>query len=266
MDARQCARTLTELIDQFPIGSGRDLARALALYTLVWQRVRMDRDGHEVVGVSRAYVLNYSPTKLYRRFSRHFDQFHATFEANHLSPDEQRAVLRRLGREIVQLSGSTTVRDFQRVRTAFFAQVRTQLGQRRQTQLRANLLSKFRLAVKKYLRLTSDLGFQLPSEALSWLIRSHQFHAKVLTGQFSLVLLPLLPDAEASVRAEYERYRADPTAWAALKEMYYDRLPAWQTLAIEVKAAFREPLASFSDYFDDLYRRTYMGGLQSGTM
>jgi hypothetical protein len=121
---------------------------------------------------------------------------------------------------------------------------------------RKNLISRFSNAVKKYLGLSFQLGFNEPSMCAKTLAEAHKIDKYRMSGDFSVILLPFLPELEKTIRNSYEHYEMQD-AWELLKGRYFNHRDEYNNLAIEIKSSFKRSIPNFSEYFDRIYTDTY---------
>ena len=121
---------------------------------------------------------------------------------------------------------------------------------------RQKLVTRFKLAVKHYLQMTYELGFNEPSACVKHLAETHKLDKYVLAGDFPVMLLPFMPEIEETIRKNYEHYEMQD-AWEILKGRYFNHRAEYMNLAVEIKSTFNRPIGNFSQYFDNIYTNTY---------
>lgn len=245
----QYVDNLVAIVDRIDVLTPSDVARCLALYVKVY-----NANNGVVNNVSPSYISTYSEKTMYRRFKSQFNQMYEMFLRNGLDEDDRRSVFKRVAKRIGKMPTNkasmqhmfrTVIEETQMVKKV--KAVRT---------ARANLVSRFKDAVTKYLHLTWELGFNVPSQCAKWLISSHKMDKYVMSGDFQVILLPFLPEIAERLKSSYERY-CMTDAWEMLKGRYFDHAGEYANLATEIKSEFNKSIPNFSDYFDSIYTNTY---------
>ena len=235
-------------IDQLPVGSPEELARVLPLY------IKATNDNGVVRNVSFAYIDNYDGRKIYSRFTRHFDGIHAVFRRSNFTSRDIRTVFKRVA--LRELKFPTTVKGMDVLKGMVYEESQKWLKFRSLAERREKLVSQFKRAVKKYLGMTYELGFNEPSACARSLIESHKMDKYIMSGDFAVILLPFMPELEEELRRSYEHYEMQD-AWQNLKGRYFDHKAEYATIATEIKSTFNRTVGNFTRYFDDLYTNTY---------
>lgn len=240
--------TLFERIDQLPVGTSGDLARVLPLY------IKAANDNGVVKNMSFAYIDNYDGRAFYKKFSRQLDQISAVFAKNALYGKDIRDVFKRVALRKNRIP--KTVKDMDVLKGIVFEEIQSWLRRRHLVLKREKLVARFKLAVKHYLNMTYELGFNEPSACVKNLIENHKIDKYILSGDFAVLLLPFMPDVENAIRKNYEHYEMQD-AWENLKGRYFDHKAEYANLATEIKSTFNRTIGNFSQYFDNLYTDTY---------
>jgi hypothetical protein len=250
MDTRNHQNTdnLLKRIDEMPILSPKDIARVLALY------IKVLHDLGVVSNVSLKYIEDYDGGAFHRKFRRHFDQMNELFLRNAIDEDGRRTVLRRSAKRALCLPRNAA--EMKWLSGVVMSETNVLRREIRLRSARKTLVDRFKTAVKKYLHLTWQTGFSVPSECVRSLVDRHELDKYVLSGDFSVLLLPFLPEIEGRIRKVYERSQIQD-AWEIFKGRYYDHQEQFHTMAVEIKAEFHKIVGNFSDYFDELYTNVY---------
>ena len=235
-------------IDKLPVGVSAEQARALALY------IKAYNDNGLLRNVSLAYIDGYTGVAFYKKFKRYFDQFQALFSKNLLEGDDIRRVFKRVASRLVRIP--TSMKGMDVLKGILFEETQHLLKNRHLVTQRQRLVGRFKLAVKHYLNLTYELGFNEPSACVKYLAENHKLDKYVLAGDFPVMLLPFMPEIEDLIRKNYEHYEMQD-AWELLKGRYFNHRAEYATQAVEIKSTFNRPIGNFSRYFDDLYTNTY---------
>lgn len=235
-------------IDQLPVGSPEELARVLPLY------IKATNDNGVVRNVSFAYIDGYDGRKVYRRFTRQFDLIHSVFQRSGLGTRDIRTVFKRVA--LRELHFPTTVKGMDILKGMVYEETQKWLTARKLAERREKLVSQFKKAVKKYLGMTYELGFNEPSACAKSLAETHKIDKYIMAGDFAVMLLPFMPELEDAIRRSYEHYEMQD-AWQNLKGRYFDHKSEWYAVATEIKSTFNRTVSNFTRYFDDLYTNTY---------
>ncbi len=246
---------LFERIDQLPIGTSGDLARVLPLY------IKAANDNGIVRNMSFAYIDNYDGCAFYKKFYRQLDQISAVFSKNALFGRDIRDVFKRVALRKNRIP--KTVRDMDSLKGIVFEEIQNWLRRRHLALKREKLVARFKLAVKHYLNMTYELGFNEPSACVKHLAETHRIDKYIMSGDFAVLLLPFMPELEETIRKNYEHYEMKD-AWENLKGRYFDHRAEYANLATEIKSTFNKTIGNFSDYFDKMYTDTYYRIMLSG--
>lgn len=239
---------LFERIDKLPVVTSGDLARVLPLY------IKAAHDNGVVKNMSFAYIDNYDGCAFYKKFSRQFDQIYAVFSKNALYGTDIKDVFKRVALRKNRIP--RTVKDMDILKGIVFEEIQGWLRRRHLAIKREKLVSRFKVAVKHYLNMTYELGFNEPSACLRHLVENHKIDKYIMSGDFAVLLLPFMPDVEETIRKNYEHYEMKD-AWENLKGRYFDHKAEYANLATEIKSTFNRTIRNFSQYFDNLYTDTY---------
>jgi hypothetical protein len=204
--------------------------------------------------VSFAYIDNYDGKKVYGRFSRHFDQMHSLFRRLGMDGRGMRHVFKQVA--LRELKFPTTMKGMEILKRKVYEEAQRHKANMDLMTRRQTLVLKFKKAVKKYLGMTYDLGFNEPSACADFLARSHKIDKYIMSGDFSVLLLPFMPELEETIRKCYEHWEMQD-AWQNLKGRYFNHKAEYANLATEIKSTFNRTIGNFSRYFDDLYTNTY---------
>ncbi len=235
-------------IDQLPIGTPEELARVLPLY------IKASNDNGIVRNVSFAYIDNYDGRKFYRRFKKHLDQICAVFSRNGLLVNDIRTIFKRVAFREPKIP--TTMKGMELLKGIVFEEIQGYLKGKKLAEKREKLVSRFKVAVKHYLNMAWELGFNEPSACAKFLAENHKIDKYIMAGDFAVLLLPFLPELEETIRKNYEHYEMQD-AWENLKGRYFNHKAEYANLATEIKSTFNRTISNFSRYFDDLYTNTY---------
>ena len=235
-------------IDQLPIGTPEELARVLPLY------IKASNDNGIVRNVSFAYIDSYNGRKFYRRFKKHLDQICAVFSRNGLLVKDIRTIFKRVAFREPRIP--TTMKGMELLKGIVFEEIQGFLKGKKLAEKREKLVSRFKVAVKHYLNMTYELGFNEPSECAKTLAETHKIDKYIMSGDFPVMLLPFLPDLESAIKSAYENYEMKD-AWEVIKGRYFNHKDEYSVLALEIKSAFNKAIPNFSDYFDRIYTDTY---------
>ena len=239
---------LFDKIDRLPVGTPEELARVLPLY------IKVSNDKGMLRNVSLAYIDNYDGKNFYRRFKRHLDQICKVFGRNGILERDIRTIFKRVASRETRIP--TTARGMELLKNIVFEETHGHLRGKNLAQKREKLVSRFKVAVKHYLKMTYDLGFNEPSACVKFLAESHKIDKYIMAGDFAVLLLPFLPEVEETIRRNYEHYEMQD-AWENLKGRYFNHRAEYLNLATEIKSTFNKTISNFSRYFDDLYTNTY---------
>ena len=250
MDIRreQFSDNLLKAVGQIDLSTPTDLVRALVLYT------RIMNDQGVVNTISLEYVQNYDGKAKYKQFKKYFDQQYDMFNRNGMTHEDKHSILLNVARRLPK--SPENVKDMKRVSEMVIEEMQKRIKFNKSRELRANLISKFKIAIKKYMNLTYMLGYNEPSLCVKNLATSHKIDKYMLSGDFSPILLPFLPDIENIIRESYENYEMKDS-WEMLKGRYFNHKSDYMTLATEIKALFTPNIRNFSDYIDNLYTDKY---------
>ncbi len=235
-------------LKSYQLLSPSDVARVLPLY------IKLFNDNGPVRNISVAYMDNYDGKSMYRKFKRHFDQIYEMFLKNAVTVEDRQIVFRKVADRISKVP--TTVRGMQRLIGIVVEETRSLKKKQRLVNARRALVDRFSKAVKKYLHLTYTLGFNEPSACVKTLAERHTLDKYVMSGDFSVILLPFLPEVEVAIRKCYENSELQD-AWEVFRGRYFNHKDEYSTLAVEIKSAFNRSIPNFSDYFDRIYTDTY---------
>ena len=235
-------------IDQLPIGTPDELARVLPLY------IKACNDNGVVRNVSFAYIDNYDGRSFYKKFKKHLDQISVVFSKNGLLERDVRTIFKRVAHRQVRIP--TTMKGMESLKVIVFEEIQTFLRSKKLAEKREKLVSRFKVAVKHYLNMTYELGFNEPSACVKFLAENHKIDKYIMAGDFAVLLLPFLPEVEEAIRKNYEHYEMQD-AWENLKGRYFNHKAEYANLATEIKSTFNRTIGNFSRYFDDLYTNTY---------
>lgn len=245
---RQNIENLTKKVDGLSLLSPLELARALSLY------IKVLNDNGVVSNVSAAYIDNYDGKSFYRKFSRHFDQMHEMFLKNGMGEDDKRKVFKKVAGRITHIP--STVKGMNWMRQVVIDESHAFLKMRGSMAIRQKIVEGFRTAIKKYLHLTWELGFNEPSLCAKFLAQHHKIDKYIMSGDFPVLLLPFLPEIEDEIRKNYEHYEMQD-AWEVLKGRYFNHKAEFANKALEIKSNFTRNIRNFSEYFDKMYIDTY---------
>ena len=251
MDTRnsQYADDLVAKLDGFSILNPVDLARVSALYIKVY-----NGNNGVVNNVSARYLDDYDGRAFYRKFSSQFDRLYDMFIRNGMDESDRRTVFKGVARSMDRIP--TRKRDMERMFSLVVVESQKLLKLKKARAGRQVLVKRFKDAVKRYLHLTWELGFNVPSQCADYLVSTHRLDKYVLSGDFPLILLPFMPDLEKSIRGSYEKYAMTDT-WDMLRERYFNHQGDYANMALEIKSEFNRTIPNFSDYFDSIYIDTY---------
>lgn len=250
MDSRnqQNIECLTKKIDSLNLLSPLELARALSLY------IKTLNDNGVVSNVSAAYIDSYDGKTFHKRFSRQFGRMYEMFIRNGMGEDDRRKVFKAVARRIGRIP--TNVKSMNWLYQVVVDESHSLLKQKGNLAIRQKIVADFRNAIKKYLHLTWELGFNEPSACAKTLARQHKIDKYIMSGDFPVILLPFMPDVEAEIRRNYEHYEMQD-AWELLKGRYFNHRADFQNRALEIKSNFTRNIRNFSEYFDRMYIDTY---------
>ena len=201
-------------IDQLPIGTPDELARVLPLY------IKACNDNGVVRNVSFAYIDNYDGRSFYKKFKKHLDQISVVFSKNGLLERDVRTIFKRVAHRQVRIP--TTMKGMESLKVIVFEEIQTFLRSKKLAEKREKLVSRFKVAVKHYLNMTYELGFNEPSACVKFLAENHKIDKYIMAGDFAVLLLPFLPEVEEAIRKNYEHYEMQD-AWENLKGRYFKR-------------------------------------------
>lgn len=239
---------LFDKIDQLPIGTPEELARVLPLY------IKASNDNGVVRNMSFAYIDNYDGRAFYKKFMRQFDQIYAVFNRNGLLGKDVRGIFKRVAMREPRLP--KTVKGMDVLKGLVFEETQGWLRSKKLAEKREKLVARFKVAVKHYLNMTYELGFNEPSACVKHLAESHKIDKYIMSGDFAVLLLPFMPEVEEAIRKNYEHYEMKD-AWENLKGRYFNHKAEYANLATEIKSTFNRTIRNFSQYFDSLYTDTY---------
>ena len=245
----QYADALVAKLDGFSVLNPVDLARVAALYIKVY-----NGNNGVVNNVSARYLDDYDGRSFYVKFRPQFDRLHDMFLRNGMDESDRRNVFKAVARSMDKIP--TRKRDMERMFSLVVAESQNLLRTKKMRTARQELVRKFKEAVKRYLHLTWELGFNVPSQCADYLVSTHRLDKYVLSGDFPLILLPFMPDLEKSIRGSYEKYAMTDT-WDMLRERYFNHQGDYANMALEIKSEFNRTIPNFSDYFDSIYIDTY---------
>lgn len=245
---RQNIECLVKKVDAINLLSPLDLARALSLY------IKVMNDNGVVSNVSAAYIDNYDGRNFYKKFTKQFDRMYEMFLRNGMGEDDKRKVFKAVASRMNKIP--TTVKAMAWLNQMVIDAAHSVLKLRNNLAIRQKIVGDFRNAVKKYLHLTWELGFNEPSACVKALAQQHKIDKYIMSGDFSVILLPFMPDIEAEIRRCYEHYEMQD-AWEMLKGRYFNHKADWQNKALEIKSNFTKNIRNFSEYFDKMYIDTY---------
>lgn len=244
----QYTDNLLRKIDELPVDLAEEQARVLALY------IKAYNDNGMLRNMSLAYIDAYDGKTFYRKFTKHFDHFRALFNKNMMSPDDIRWVFKKVASRLMILPKSKKGMDI--LMGILYEETQSWLKNRHLVVQRQKLVTRFKLAVKHYLQMTYELGFNEPSACVKHLAETHKLDKYVLAGDFPVMLLPFMPEIEETIRKNYEHYEMQD-AWEILKGRYFNHRAEYMNLAVEIKSTFNRPIGNFSQYFDNIYTNTY---------
>ena len=239
---------LMKRLDEQSLSTSLDMARMMPLY------IKVMNDNGVVRNVSFAYIDSYDGRSMYRKYGRHFDRMHEMFVRNGVDEPTRRKVFKRVAKNV--MVAPRTAAEMKNMVSMVISETKEVLRLDRLAKSRAGLLERFRTSVWKYLNLAYTLGYNEPSACAAMLVDRHLLDKYVMSGEFPLLILPFLPDLESRIRRAYEHYEM-VDAWDVLKGRYYNHLPEYHNMALEIKASFKHPVSNFSDYFDRIYTDTY---------
>lgn len=245
---RQNIECLIKRVDGINLLSPIDLARVLSLY------IKTLNDNGVVSNVSAAYIDNYDGKTFYKKFAKQFDRLHEMFLRNGMGEDDKRKVFKAVARRISRIP--TTVKSMNWLNQVLIEETHSLLKQKNNLVIRQKIVADFRNAIKKYLHMTWELGFNEPSACVKTLAQQHKIDKYIMSGDFSVILLPFMPDVEAEIRRNYEHYEMQD-AWELLKGRYFNHKADFQNKALEIKSNFTKNIRNFSEYFDKMYIDTY---------
>ena len=239
---------LLKRIDDKPILSPEDMSIVLPLY------VKAMNNNSIVNNMSIAYIDNYDGKTVFKKFGKHLTQLYEMFIRNGVNEDGKREIFKIVAKAIHKFPKN--VKEMRSFNTLVIQTTQKWLKSRKMKELRETLVARFKLAVKKYLHLTYSLGFNEPSACAKSLAQHHKIDKYIMSGDFPVLLLPFLPEVEAAIKDNYERYEMQD-AWEMLKGRYFNHKEDFYTLALEIKSTFNVTIPNFSDYFDRIYTDTY---------
>lgn len=245
---RQNIECLIERIDTFNLLTPLDLARTLSLY------IKVMNDNGVVSNVSAAYIDSYDGKTFYKKFTKQFDRMYEMFLRNGMGEDDKRKVFKAVAKRASRIP--KTVKSMSWLNQLVVDEAHSLLKQKNNLAIRQKIVGDFRTAIKKYLHLTWELGFNEPSACAKTLAQQHKIDKYIMSGDFSVILLPFMPDVEAEIRRNYEHYEMQD-AWELLKGRYFNHKADFQNKALEIKSNFTKNIRNFSDYFDKMYIDTY---------
>ena len=235
-------------VDTLPVDAPAQMARGLPLY------IKALNDRGIVSNISSFYIDNYDGKTTFKKFKRHFETMHEMFLKNGLDSIGRREGFKRVAMRIRHFPrGASEMKHVMRV---LLEEMNEYLRNKRLADARKSLSAKFTLAVKKYMRLTWDLGFNEPSVCVKTLAERHVIDKYIMSGDFSPMLLPFLPDVEDAIKHSYEHYEMKD-AWEMLQGRYFAHKADYAIMALEIKSGFKRTVKNFSEYFDDMYTNTY---------
>ena len=239
---------LTRRIDEIPLLGPESLARVLPLY------IKSMNDNSVVRNLSMAYIDGYDGKSMYRKFKRFYDRMYEMFLREGVGEAGRRTVFKGVARREFRVP--KTMKEMEILSRKVYEEVRSFMRSEKLNEARQKLVVRFKNAVKKYLHLTWELGFNEPSACAKSLAQHHKIDKYVMSGDFPVILLPFLPDVEAEIKRCYEHYEMQD-AWEMLKGRYFNHRAEYMTLAVEIKSTFNKTIPNFSDYFDGIYTDTY---------
>ena len=245
---RQYSDRLMEEMSKEGVSSPLDVARVLSLY------VKMMNDNGLVSNFSLAYMRGYDGKRLYRRFASQFDRLYEMFLRNGIGVSERHDIFKRVARRVSRVPGTKAA--MQSLSRTVIEETSKFLKSKRLLESKRGLISRFSKAVKKYLGIAYELGWNEPSACFKSLAASHKIDKYIMSGDFPVMLLPFLPDLEAAIKSAYENYEMKD-AWEVIKGRYFNHKGEYSVLALEIKSAFNKAIPNFSDYFDRIYTDTY---------
>lgn len=250
MDIRdnQFVDNLGKVLSDENILSPTDISRVLPLY------IKVFNDRGVVRNVSLAYIKAYDGKSIYKKFGKYFDQLYSMFLKNSIEVKDRHVVFKRVAERVNSVP--KTVKGMQYLVKVVIDETRKVMKMNRLETARKNLICRFSNAVKKYLGLSFQLGFNEPSICAKTLAETHKIDKYIMSGDFSVILLPFLPELEKTIRNSYEHYEMQD-AWELLKGRYFNHRDEYNNLAIEIKSAFKQSIPNFSEYFDRIYTDTY---------
>ena len=233
---------LLDKVDNIPIDTARDIARAMPLY------IKVVNDRGVVRNVSSAYIDGYTGASFYKKFSKYLEQMCAMFSRSGMLGTDVRVVFKRVAGRVTRIP--TSVKEMDILKGVVFEEIQRWIRTRRMALKRETLVTRFKTAVKHYLNMTYELGFNEPSECAKTLAETHKIDKYIMAGDFAVMLLPFLPEIEDIIRKNYEHYEMQD-AWENLKGRYFNHKADYMNMALEIKSP------NFSRYFDELYTNTY---------
>ena len=250
MDTRESQNTdvLSDAIRRKNILSPNDIAVVLPLY------IKVRNDNGILKNVSIAYVDSYNGNRVYRKFGRFFDQMHEMFLKNGVSEQDRHAIFRRIAMRVSRFPSK--ICEMKRLMELTICETHEFLKERKLAQARQALVDRFKDAVKKYMRLTYSLGFNEPSACARFLVERHRIDKYIMSGDFSPILLPFMPELEKYIRDSYENYEMKD-AWEIIDGRYFRHRQEYGNMALEIKSRFNKSITNFSDYFDKIYTDIY---------
>ena len=240
--------TLMDRIDNLPVEIPSEMARVLPLY------IKVANDDGILKNVSVPYIDSYDGKKFYKKFTKHIDQIYAVFNRNGFVAKEIRDIFKRVAKRVTKIP--TNLRGMESLKGVVFEEMHAWMKRKRLFEARGKIVSMFKSAVKHYLNMTYELGFNEPSACAKFLAENHKIDKYIMAGDFAVLLLPFLPEVEETIRKSYEHYEMQD-AWENLKGRYFNHKAEYANLATEIKSTFKKTIVNFSRYFDDLYTNTY---------
>lgn len=206
-------------IDTLRLLCPSDIARVLPLY------IRAINNNSVVNNMSIAYIDNYDGKAFYKRYKKHIDLMYEMFLKNTIDENERRTIFKQVGRRISSLPKN--IAGMKNLYNIVIEESNSYIKRRTLIDLRQNLAAKFRLAVRKYLHLTYELGFNEPSLCAKTLIWEHKIDKYIMSGEFPVLILPFLPDIEDELKKAYEHYTMTD-AWKMLQGRYFKHREQFQ--------------------------------------
>ena len=244
-------------IDDIKLVDINSIARVIPLYHKAYN------NNGVLNGISFYYIEHYNGESFLNRFKKFFEPMYEMFLLNGITEEERKIILKTASKKIKRIPQN--LKEMRSLYEVVIASTHALIKDKTVKEAKKNIVGRFRQALTKYMSLTYKMGFNAPSECAKMLAKTHRIDRYIMSGEFSLMLLPFLPEVENEIRKSYEHYELTDS-WENLKGSYFDNIGQYRNLSLEIKKLFTQNIPNFSEYIDRIYTDKFKNLMLKGNI